>query len=330
MTTERETEEVWVEGDTLATADASATGEPEVEVIVAEIEQTRAEMGGTIAELGDRLDPQRLATQARDTVREQTVGRVEEMVSDVRTTAQETGNGIVQTIRQNPIPAAMAGVGVWMLWQRYQSQQSSSQRSGYRYDDRTRYTGGYAYGAYPQADYRYAGYEGDGGNGGGIQERAGQVAGQAQETIGNVTSTAQDALGNATSTAQQTVGDITDKAGQTADQLARQARQAPDQITRMMEENPLAFGLAAVAVGAAVGLSIPTTRKEQEVLGQAREQVAHRAAETMEQASSTLQETASQESSSESTEMSGSQEPVAAGASGEQWGQQSENQSGGY
>jgi len=230
MTTERETQDVWVEGDTVAAGDAEATGEPQVEVIVAEIEQTRTEMGGTIAELGDRLDPQRLATQARETVREQTVGRVEDVVNDVRTTAQETGTGIVQTIRQNPIPAAIAGVGVWMLWQRYQSQQGS-QRSGYRYEDRTRYTSGY--GAYPQADYRYAGYEGDGGSGGGgIQDRAGQVAGQAQDAIGNVTSSAQDALGNATSTAQQAVGDITDRAGQTADQLARQARQAPDQITQ--------------------------------------------------------------------------------------------------
>jgi hypothetical protein len=39
----------------------------------------------------------------------------------------------------------------------------------------------------------------------------------------------------------------------------------------MLQENPLAVGTLAVGVGAAVGLAIPETSKEHEVMGEARD-----------------------------------------------------------
>ena len=40
-----------------------------------------------------------------------------------------------------------------------------------------------------------------------------------------------------------------------------------------MEHNPLAVGAVAMAVGAAVGLALPETRREQELMGDARDRV---------------------------------------------------------
>ena len=50
----------------------------EVAEIRADIEDTRQEMGGTLNELGDRLEPGHLVQQVKENVREATIGRVEE------------------------------------------------------------------------------------------------------------------------------------------------------------------------------------------------------------------------------------------------------------
>ena len=77
--------------------------------IRAEIEQTREEMGGTLNELGDRLEPGHLMDQAKENVRDATIGRVEE-------TARGMSDMVMDTIKRNPVPAAMAGAGLALLW----------------------------------------------------------------------------------------------------------------------------------------------------------------------------------------------------------------------
>ena len=83
--------------------------EIEIAEIRADIEDTRAEMGGTLTELGDRLDPGNLMNEAKENVREATIGRVEE-------TAKGMSDMVMETIKRNPIPAAMAGAGLALLW----------------------------------------------------------------------------------------------------------------------------------------------------------------------------------------------------------------------
>ena len=77
--------------------------------ILGEIDETRREMGGTLNELGDRLAPGHLVDQAKDNVREATIGRLEN-------TARGVSDMVFETIKRNPIPTAMAGVGLAMLW----------------------------------------------------------------------------------------------------------------------------------------------------------------------------------------------------------------------
>jgi hypothetical protein len=143
-----------------------------------EIEQTRSEMSGTIDEIQERLNPERLKEQAKEAAHDATIGRVvdakdqavekvqdlasqatdkvrgltggngdggnsEGVTSQFTTTARDTGSTIVETIRENPIPAAIAGAGLgWFLthrsgdhdnerWSGYMSNSPSTQR-GYR------------------------------------------------------------------------------------------------------------------------------------------------------------------------------------------------------
>ncbi|MEP6681182.1 MAG: DUF3618 domain-containing protein [Chloroflexota bacterium] len=79
------------------------------ELIRADIETTRVEMGGTLNELGDRLDPGRLMSQAKETVRDATIGRVEG-------TARGITDMVMETVKRNPVAAVLAGIGLAMLW----------------------------------------------------------------------------------------------------------------------------------------------------------------------------------------------------------------------
>ena len=82
------------------------------EVIASEIEDTREEMTGTVQAIGERLDPANIVQDAKETVRDATVGKVEQMTSNAMDTATETGSGILETIRRNPLPAAMAAPNI--------------------------------------------------------------------------------------------------------------------------------------------------------------------------------------------------------------------------
>ena len=59
-------------------SESSADFDENAEQIRAEIEDTRSEMSQTINEIQDRLSPENLMGQVKDTVREATIGKVGE------------------------------------------------------------------------------------------------------------------------------------------------------------------------------------------------------------------------------------------------------------
>ena len=87
----------------------------ETDAIRSDIEDTRANMSSTIDAIQDKLSPQRLTDQAKGAVRDATVGRVQDMASNVTDTARETGATLMDTIRENPLPAALVGIGLLLV-----------------------------------------------------------------------------------------------------------------------------------------------------------------------------------------------------------------------
>src|SRR5688500_14199706 len=198
-------------------------------MIRAEISETRERISHELDEIGERLNPQHVKAQIKDGVREATIGRVEDM-------ARQAGEGFMQTIKDNPLPAAMAGIGLAWLFMNRSGAQSSRGQSELRYSGEAGKSG-YSDRLYNAESSRYEAH----------QSRFGEVADTVKEKAGDVKDKAQDLVSGAGSTG------------------GRQARKLEDTFF----ESPLAIAAAAVAAGLAVGLTAPETNAERRIMGDA-------------------------------------------------------------
>jgi len=159
---------------------------------------------------------------------------------------------VMDTIKRNPIPAAMAGAGLALLWMN-RSNDNGTRRFG---DDRAS---------------RY------GGTGPGIGQKAGEVAGTVGDTVGSAVGTVKDGAGDAVSTVAQGATTAVDEVGWRLDNF--------------MQANPLAMGAIAVGAGALAGTIIPETPQEQQFLGDASRQVADTVRQTVDEVATKAEET---------------------------------------
>jgi Protein of unknown function (DUF3618) len=222
------------------------TGDAAQTEILGEIEQTRREMGATLNELGERLTPGHLVYQAKENIREATVGRLED-------TTRGMSDMVFETIKRNPIPTAMAGIGLAMLW-RNRTGQASDARDG----------------AYHHPGLPSTAYFAD------EKQDLGSKVSDAATTVG-------EGVGGAVSSiaggAQQATGEVVERAGATAKEVGWK-------LDSFMQASPLAMGAIAVGAGAVIGSLIPETEPEREVLGDASRQVGTTLRDTLDEASS--------------------------------------------
>ena len=236
----------------------------EADLLKADIEDTRAEMGQTINEIQARLSPEHIIEQVKGSVRDATIGKVEkamnkvgEKISDVAdpaldamgragTVIKETGSSVTQTIWQNPIPAALIGLGLGMLVvKKWQAADSRAPR--FR-----------AYGSRSE------------GNLSEIEEHAPTMPyASNQESQSAVRSAFDQTKGTARDLASSARDSLTDIGERTTEGTLRVSRG----LQRLARENPLAVGAVAVAVGAAVGLAVPATQLEEDYMGEASEKL---------------------------------------------------------
>lgn len=201
-------------------------------VMRAHINETRQRISNDLDELGEKLNPQNVKAQIKDGVREATIGRVEDM-------ARNAGDGFMQTIRDNPIPAAITGMGLAWLFMNRSSSTSPRMGGASRYADEAGRSGyrdtADTYRPYSAESYRYETQ----------QSRFAEVADSVKEKVGGVAEKAEDLVSSASGTSSQ------------------QARRVQDTFF----ENPLAIAAAAVAAGLAVGLVTPETSTERRLMG---------------------------------------------------------------
>ena len=256
----------------------------DIEATRAQIERTRSDMSETIDAIQNKLSPSNIAHQAKDTVKDATIGRAQDMVDNAQETAKGVGTSILDSIRENPVPAALAGIGLgWLFMSARQRSSQQTQYRGYRpaYGyDRTR---GYTNDRTGTYNYPTGGQGGPSGIRGTVsqaQDKAGQVADQVQDTAGQVAVQVQQTAGQVADQVQQTAGQVTGQVQDTASQLANQAQytaqRAQSGFQQMLYERPLAVGAAAVALGVAVGLAVPETEKENQLMGEARDTLVDR------------------------------------------------------
>lgn len=243
----------------------------ETEATRAEIEQTRAGMSETVNAIQEKLSPQNLATQAKDTVREATVGKAEQMISNAGEQAKGTGFTIMDTIRQNPLPAALMGIGLGWMFMSGRNQGTTGITGSS--------SGASAQRALNKAQNKFDATASQ------SQYKAGQVAGQVQDTVNQVGNQAQDQISRLGTQAQ-------DQASQLTSHAQDQVQRAKGGFEQSIQENPLAIGALALGVGAAIGFSMPTTSKENQLMGQARDNLLEKAQESAQDATEKLQRVA--------------------------------------
>jgi hypothetical protein len=141
--------------------------------IRAEIRETRERMGDNLEQLGERLNPGNIKDRVKQDIRDATIGKVENMAQiaadqwdDAKETLGEAQRTVADVIRENPIPAAMVGIGLgWLAYNASQRGLQGSSRSGRGSSSRAPRSGyGYGYGgsAYGAGRYAGGGYTGEG------------------------------------------------------------------------------------------------------------------------------------------------------------------------
>lgn len=276
------------------------------------IERTRAEMGETIDRIQERLNPDRLRSQAEEAVREATIGRIETMAYDAKRKAKRAQRNVVQTVKDNPIPAALIGVGLgWLMM----SNNEDDSDHGYDYDYDDYYYSGYGrpyptnyrYYEDPYADYELAERQGTmhpqayaeydrryadtpsqrrstsgGWNDEGSRmddwrrqgsEKANEVRDGAQQAVQRT----QEEIDNMRQRVSEGAGELSHEMQRRAEdmryQMRRQRRRTQRQFNRAMDNNPLAVGALTLAAGALIGLMIPNTEAENEWMGEERDRL---------------------------------------------------------
>ena len=251
----------------------------ETAVIKHEIERARVEMSETIGEIQDRLRPELLLQQAKDGVKEAAVEKARSIMSSAGETAatvayqaRGVGDSLASYARQHPLQVALT-VGAltwWMMRGRGDSEEwygsadtSWDESEGRSYRDGrslTNRVGEYASSA---------------------RDTVGEYASSARDTVGEYASTARDTVGDYASSARETVGEYAesarDRAMQASEAARRAAGSASSALDNFVTDNPLAVGAIALAVGAAIGMSVPASEIENRTMGDARDRAWERA-----------------------------------------------------
>lgn len=220
--------------------------------------------------------------QARLALRDATIGKVENMARSATESAGGLRHTVVETIKANPMPAALVGLGLgWMFLNRTNA--GTSQLYGSRYDQ------GYNPGAYNPTAYSGSSQAKGpvGAAAKSAQQSAGRVADRAQETAGQVVDQVQDTASQVVDQVQQTagqvMGQVQETGGQLVDQAQEQASRAQSFLERQLDENPLLVGAVALVVGGVLAGTVRTTPREDQLLGGTRDRLMGNAKELTQQ-----------------------------------------------
>jgi len=230
----------------------------EVEQIRGKIEETRAEMSETIDAIQEKLSLSNITEQVSEQISEQAsaafkaakdtaytavmgkVGEIVNLLGEAGVNMKKTK--IYNQVSSNPFPFVLIGLGAGLLLLG-NSKKNSSSSNGRRlnFSGKSRLKEG--------------------------KNKLGEAASSAYETVGDAANSAYERVGEAANSAYKGVRQFADGTVEKAGQFGTSAQETYEQY---IEEKPLAVGAIALAVGAAVGLSIPSTSYENQLMGETR------------------------------------------------------------
>jgi ElaB/YqjD/DUF883 family membrane-anchored ribosome-binding protein len=263
-----------------------------------DIARTQRELAETIDEIQYRLSPDHIMEQTKEKVRR----------AGVRTSRK-----MIDRIKENPIPTAMVGMGLWMLMR--DRGDSYDYDTGYDFDYATSDVEGRRFGRSRYTPYTSADSLGNRGYGSSnfnqtdegmtdrLKDRAGDVADRVSGTMHDARERTSEAMHNLGDKASDLGHDAADRmrdlGHETSERMrdmrheaAIRARRISRRTSDFMSESPMVAGLAAIAIGAIIGAIIPESRKEHELMGETRDRLAERGREMVSEGIDTAKEAA--------------------------------------
>jgi len=233
---------------------------------------------------------------AKAAVRGATIGKVETMIRSANDTTNAARHGLVETIKANPFPAALAGLGLGWLFINSRSAAARGTTHSRAYEATYREQRPYSAQTPPQ----YGAYQGHSGStvdraqaaAGNLAGQAGDLAGQVGGAVGDAAGQVGETASNLASGTMEAAGNIVGQVGETASNLASgtveaagniaeqaqyQAMRLEDSFQSVLRTNPLAVGAVTLALGTAIGLALPQTQRENQLMGEARDTLLERA-----------------------------------------------------
>jgi ElaB/YqjD/DUF883 family membrane-anchored ribosome-binding protein len=234
-----------------------------------EIERTRVEMSETLGEIQERLRPDHLIQQAKDTVTEAATGKVRTIMHSAGNTATRVadqtryaGRSAADYACEHPLQMALLAGGLtwWLLRGRSRSYEWEGASEGWQSD---------ALGAEYDADAPYGGEPS-------LRDRAGEYVASARDTVNEYASSARETAGDYADAARSGARRASARVRGAASSASTRARETWRRTTTSVDdwahEYPMAAGAVALAVGAAIGLSVPGTDWEDRTMGDRRDQ----------------------------------------------------------
>jgi len=243
--------------------------------IRSEIDRTRSDMDETFAALDAKMTPKEIGL---------------EIWSLFKGSSSTGANKVWQLARQHPMPTAVVGLGLgWLMVET--SRKSDGAQGSDRYDGKYR---GYDSGSYRQG---YAGMETDEASGvlsavkdkwADVSEGAKDAFDSASESLGDAADWTKEhasGLGHQVADKASSLGQqAKEQASELGSQARRQVRRAKLGFWQTMEENPLLVGAATLAVGVLAGFLLPSTDREDELMGETRDHLLDEVKEAGQQA----------------------------------------------
>lgn len=238
------------------------------------------------------------AVDSLRSAKDSAVESVAEVVHELGDGARRAGTVTASFVSANAIPLGLIGLGV--AWLTVSMRRRRTLEQDYRYSEfgapdygyRRELRGDYEYEAYPDVLYDEPTSTTHLGEMGPTQgrtrpplrrarQRIADIPGRAAEGIADVRDQARERLGNAAhrvaeagshlqSRARERMTDMRYRASELSHDARDGLRRAQVGARDFADENPLAVGAVAIAAGIGVGLMLPATRRENELLGPTR------------------------------------------------------------
>ena len=282
-----------------AVAVNKVTDSDNLDVIRENIEETRAEMTETIDAIQEKLSFSNISEQVKAEVSDYVGETIQTAKNTVYEAVMEKGEFImnyaekrmneiadtevVKTATRNPLALGLIGLGMVMLFWGNDKKKRSKFRYDESYDDRDiNYSRGYS--SRNQKSTLKAAQDKVSGAASSVGSSVSSAAGAVSDTVGSAADAVSGTVSSAAGAVSETAGNLADTAYKQVGNLGAKAQDfaesAQDSYEYYMEENPLAVGAVAMALGAAVGLAFPSTSVENKFMGATRDNLLNKAEET--------------------------------------------------